>query len=112
MLTVESLNKFGADTLDGIKRCANNESLYLRLVGMVPSNQGFNNLYSAIKNNDLDNAFLAAHGLKGILSNLSLNPILNPIVEITEHLRKRDNIDYSNYIKIIEDERKKLEELL
>lgn len=112
MLTIEALNKYGADTLTGVKRCANNEALYLRLVSTIPSNQGFNGLYDAIKNNDLDNAFSYAHGLKVIIANLSLDPLLNPVIEITEHLRNRDKIDYSPYLILIEDDRKKLEEIL
>ena len=112
MLTIEKLNEYGADTISGVKRCANNVALYLRLVNTVPSNQGFNGLYEAIKNNNLDEAFSMAHGLKGILANLSLDPLLNPVIEITEHLRNRDNIDYSQYVSIIEEKRKLLEDLL
>lgn len=112
MLTIEKLKEYGADIESGIKRCANNQALYLRLVATVPSNIGFNNLYEAIKRNDLIEAFTNAHGLKGILANLSLDPILNPVIEITELLRKKEDIDYSLIIKNIEDNRKKLEEIL
>lgn len=112
MLNIEELNKYGANTIDGIKRCANNEALYIRLVSTIPSNPGFNNLYESIKNNDLNNAFSYAHGLKGILANLELSPLLNPIIEITEHLRNKDNIDYQPLIKIIEEKRKELEDIL
>ena len=48
MLTIEKLKNYGANTESGIKRCANNEALYLRLVGTIPSNNSFNNLYEAI----------------------------------------------------------------
>lgn len=112
MLTIEKLNEFGADTKTGIKRCAGNEALYLRLVGMVPINTSFNNLYEAINNNNLSEAFNNAHALKGILANLSLDPLLKPVVEITEHLRNKDEIDYSNLINVIEENRKKLEVLI
>ncbi len=112
MLTIESLNNFGVDTNDGIKRCANNELLYLKLVKTIPSNQGFNNLYENIKNNNLEEAFKASHGLKGVLANLSLNPLLKPIEEITELLRNKNNIDYSNYLSIIEEKRKELEKII
>ena len=112
MLTIDRLNEFGADTKTGIKRCAGNEALYLRLVGMVPINTSFNNLYEAIKNNNLSEAFNNAHALKGILANLSLDPLLKPVVEITEHLRNKDEIDYSNLINVIEENRKKLEVLI
>ena len=112
MLSIEKLNEFGADTKAGIKRCAGNEALYLRLVGMVPENSSFNNLYEAIKNNNLSEAFNNAHALKGILANLSLDSLLKPVIEITEHLRNKDEIDYSDLINVIEEKRKELEELL
>ena len=112
MLTMEILNKYGANTKDGIKRCANNEALYLKLVNTIPSNPSFNLLYESINNNNLDEAFQYAHGLKGILSNLSLDPILKPIIEITEHLRNKEIINYKSYLSIIEEKRKELEELL
>lgn len=112
MLTIEKLNNYGANTIDGIKRCASNKDLYLRLVKTVPSNDGFNLLYDSIKNNDLDKAFSYAHGLKGILANLSLDPILKPIIDITELLRNKEKIDYTNYINLIEEERKKLENII
>ena len=112
MLNVDNLNKFGADTVSGIKRCANNESLYLRLIKTIPANPGFNGLYEAIKACNFEDAFSYAHGLKGILANLSLDPILNPMIEVTEHLRNKDNIDYSNYIDEIERKRKELEDLI
>ena len=112
MLSIEKLNEFGADTKAGIKRCAGNEALYLRLVGMVPANTSFYNLYEAIKNNNLDEAFNNAHALKGILANLSLGPLLKPVLEITEYLRNKEELDYSNLIKSIEENRKKLEKLI
>ncbi len=52
MLTIELLNNYGADTTEGLKRCVNKESLYFRLVGMIPTNDGFNKLYEAVKTND------------------------------------------------------------
>lgn len=111
MLTIEKLNAFGADTKTGLTRCVNNEALYLRLVGMVPTNNGFNSLYEAIKNNDLDGAFSAAHGLKGILANLALSPLSDPVVILTDFLRMKKDVDYSPYLKEIEEKRKELEEL-
>ena len=112
MLTKEKLNEFGANTESGIKRCANNEALYLRLVGTIPSNNSFNNLYEAIKRNDLAEAFSNAHGLKGILANLSLDSLLAPVTIITEHLRNKDMIDYSTMINNNKKKRKELEALL
>lgn len=72
----------------------------------------FVTIYSYNENKNLDDAFSYAHGLKGILANLSLIPILNPIIDITEHLRNREKLDYSSYLSLIEEKRKELEKLL
>ena len=112
MLTIEKLKNYGANVEEGVLRCAKNEALYIRLVGMIPNNPGFNKLYEAIKLKDYENAFSASHGLKGILANLSLDSLLAPVTIITEHLRNKDMIDYSTIINNIEQKRKELEALL
>ncbi len=101
MLTVENLREYGADVDTGIQRCVNKESIYLMLVKKVPANDGFAKLKEAIDANDLKAAFEAAHGLKGIASNLSLTPILTPVAEMTEHLRAEEEMDYSSYLNEI-----------
>lgn len=95
MLTIEKLNDFGANTEEGLGRCYGNEALYLRLVGMIPAEASFDKLQSAIESNDLDAAFEAAHALKGVLGNLSLTPMYQVSVEITELLRARTVMDYT-----------------
>lgn len=111
MPTIEKLKKFGVDVESGLKRCVNNEALFLRLVAMVPGNDSFNKLYVALENKNFDEAFTAAHSLKGILSNLSIDNLLEPVLKITELLRNKTDCDYSKYLKEIEEKRKALEEL-
>lgn len=111
MLTIDKLKEFGVDINSGLQRCVNNETLFLRLVSMVPDNESFNKLYEAVDNKDFDAAFSAAHSLKGILSNLSINPLLEPVLKITELLRNKTDYDYSSYLKEIEEKRKVLEEM-
>ena len=98
MLTIQGLKDFGANIEEGMKRCMNNEAFYLRLVAMVPGDAGFNKLYDAIESGDLKAGFEAAHALKGVLGNLSLTPIYDPVQEITERLRAGEEADYSEYI--------------
>ena len=108
MVTVEALKQFGANTEEGIARCVNMEPLYLKLVKNASSDAGFAKLEEAINAGDLDAAFDAAHGLKGILANLALTPILDPVSEVTEHLRIRKDMDYSGYITQIKAKRDEL----
>ncbi len=111
MLTLEKLNAFGADVESGLKRCVNKESLYLRLVKTVPGNEGFANLRDAVAAGDYEAAFQAAHGLKGITTNLSLDSLSKPVIEITEHLRAHEALDYQPLLDEIEAKRAELAEL-
>ncbi len=108
MLTIDALKEYGANTDEGLKRCFGNEGFYLKLVGMAPKEESFDKLFAAIDSHDPDAGFEAAHALKGVLSNLSLDPIIEPVKEITELLRSREDIDYSPYVEKIKE---KLEEL-
>lgn len=108
MLTVNAMKEFGADTDTALARCAGSEALYLRLVGKVPDSEDFDKLEAAVKAKDFDTAFNLAHGLKGILLNLSITPIADPVSEMTELLRSKQDVDYSSYIEKMQAERKKL----
>ena len=56
-------------------------------------------------------AFEAAHALKGVLGNLSLTPLYEPVQEITELLRNRTEMDYTPLLETILEQRKILEGL-
>ena len=94
-MTIEELKVFGADTADGLQRCMNNESFYLRLVKMIPGDPNFRKLFDSVDSGDLGAAFEAAHALKGSTGNLSLTPLFAPLSEITELLRARTQTDYT-----------------
>ena len=99
MITVENLKKFGANTEEALNRCMGNEMLYLKLVDRFLSQNTFPDLVDAIKKGDLGAAFHVAHSLKGVLGNLSLTPLYDVIYNMTEFLRNRTEMDYSNYIQ-------------
>ena len=111
MLTIETLQSFGADTEEGIARCFGNHDFYLKLVKTVPDEPSFDKLSDAISAGDLDTAFEMAHALKGVLGNLSLTPVLNPVAEITELLRARQKMDYSGLLAEITKQRERLRDV-
>ena len=111
MITIEKLNAFGADTADGLGRCFGNEALYLKLVATIPSESNFDKLQSALAAGDLESAFLAAHALKGVLGNLSLTPLYQKVIEITELLRNKTATDYSPLLTNILAQKEKLGKL-
>ncbi len=111
MLTIDALREYGANVDEGLARCVNKESLYLRLVGKAAESPDFARLEAAIANKDFEDGFQAAHGLKGIVNNLALTPLKGPIEEITEHLRAKEDIDYSHLLLLIKEAHEGLKEI-
>ena len=112
MLTIDGLKKIGADADEGLGRCLNNEAFYLRLVGMAASDEHFGELRKSLEAGDLDAGFEHAHALKGVLANVSLTNVLEPIEEITEDLRARTEKDYSAELDKIDEELAKVKALM
>ncbi|MBR2280548.1 MAG: Hpt domain-containing protein [Ruminococcus sp.] len=112
-MTIESLKEFGADTETGLNRCLGNTDFYLSLVKMALDDQSFSNLAAAIATNNLDSAFEFAHALKGVYGNVALTPVYEPICELTEHLRNKENVDdYNMYINRISSKLNELKQQL
>ena len=95
MLTVDKLKEFGANTDEGLTRCMSKEDFYLMLVGKALADTRLEALEGQLASKDLDAAFETAHALKGMYSNLSLDPLTKPVSEMTELLRSRTDTDYS-----------------
>lgn len=101
MLTVEALKNLGINTDEGLNRCLNNEAFYLRLVAKCMQDEHFDLLEEAVGQKRLKDAFEHAHSLKGVVGNLSLTTLYEPIAAITELLRAGTNTDYSGYLEKI-----------
>lgn len=111
MITVDKLNSFGANTAEGLARCFGNEALFLKLVMTIPDDAVFDRLKQKLETKDLDGAFDAAHALKGVLGNLSLTPLYEIAVDITEFLRNRTQMDYSELLTKLFEKRDELGKL-
>ncbi len=111
MITLDNLKELGADTAAGLTRCINNEDFYLKMVNMALQDANFDQLKNAVAAGDLDAAFEKAHALKGVMGNVGLTPLFDKVSEITEVLRARKKIDYSDYMAAIFDELEKFRNL-
>ena len=111
MVDINKLREYGADVDTGLARCMNNEVFYLKLVVKSLGDNAFDKLNESLDANDLDAAFEAAHSLKGVMGNLALTPIYDPMVEITELLRSRTEMDYSALRNQINEKKAELKEL-
>ena len=98
MLTIDVLKASGADVESGLARCMGMEDFYLSLVTKALQDKNFDVLKERVTAKDYDAAFEAAHALKGVLGNLSLEPMYGFICEITELLRARSDVDYAPYM--------------
>ena len=112
MLTIDNLRSLGANTDEGLARCLGKEDFYLRMVSMALADNGFEKLREAVTGGDLNEGFEIAHALKGVLSNVALTTLADPIAEITEELRARNEIDYSGLLDRIDEELQKYRALL
>ena len=108
MITIEKLNAFGADTKTGLVRCMNKEDFYLKLVAMALNEPRFEQLGIALEAKDFEEAFEHCHSIKGVIGNLSLDPLYKEICEMTELLRAKTDTDYSALYKKIMDLRAEL----
>ena len=108
MLTIDALKELGADTEDGLRRCMNNETFYLRLVGLAIRDGGYAQLRAAVEGGNLREGFERAHALKGMLANVSLSNLLAPIAEMTELLRAGEQADYAPLLDKMDEELGKL----
>lgn len=111
MITIEKLKAFGADTEDGLQRCMDDTDFYLMLVQSAVTDEQIIALEQQTAQKELDKAFETAHALKGIYANLSLTPLYDIVSGITESLRKKEDIDYSQKVSALKAKMAELIEL-
>ena len=111
MLTVNALRAWGANVDEALVRCLNNENFYVMLVGKAIQDPAFEKLPEAVAAKELDKAFELAHALKGVMANLALTPITEPVSEMTELLRSGTDTDYTPYVETIREKRRELIQL-
>ncbi len=112
MITLDDLKELGADTATGIARCVNDEGFYLKMVNMALQDANFEQLKEAVESGDLSAAFERAHALKGVMGNVALTSLFEPIAAMTEELRAGNDIDYTDYLNTIFTELEKYRALL
>jgi HPt (histidine-containing phosphotransfer) domain-containing protein len=104
MLSVDALRTAGVDVESGLSRCMGNEAFYLKMVKMALENDSYERMDAAVRAGDLKEGFERAHALKGILANVSLTTVLEPVKEITEELRVKKQMDYEPLLTRIAEE--------
>lgn len=108
----EKLLNAGVNYDAGVKRFMNKEQIYLKFLKRIEEDENMRTLRQKIDEKDAEGAFAAAHTLKGVCANLSLdgmNAVVNPMVEILrggsfdnveEMMEEVENV-YSGIVKAI-----------
>ena len=110
-MTLDDLRAWGADVDEGLGRCMGMEAVYLRLAGTIQNEPGFEKLNDALAQSDWHAAFEASHALKGVLGNLSLTPLYDPMNELCELLRPGQPVEYAALLETINAELDKFKAL-
>lgn len=115
----QKLEENGADVEGTLHRFMGNGALFLKFLLKFKDDQNFVLLRNSIEQKDYEEAFKAAHTLKGVSANLGLTPICDSASKLTELLRgkaaseieidkvlqEKEELEasYSLFIKIIEE---------
>lgn len=83
----QKLEENGADVEGTLHRFMGNGALFLKFLLKFKDDQNFVLLRNSIERKDYEEAFKAAHTLKGVSANLGLTPICDSASKLTELLR-------------------------
>lgn len=75
---------------DALARFMNNEALMVRFLGKFSADTNFAALQQALAEGRTHDAFLAAHTLKGVTGNLSMQALFTQTSVLVEDLRRED----------------------
>lgn len=80
------LEDWGCD-VSGAKERFDDDELFATCIDLFLEDENFKKLNEEIKNNDYQEAFNAAHTIKGVAANLGLTPIYDSVSDVVQELR-------------------------
>ena len=84
----QTLENAGINYQEGVERFRGKSALYESLLAGLPQDNTFDALDKAMENRQYSDAFQAAHALKGLLGNLSVNALLEQLRPLVDALRE------------------------
>jgi HPt (histidine-containing phosphotransfer) domain-containing protein len=88
--SLEKLRMINVDVDAAITRFINNVDMYILFLKKFPSDPAFQELQVSLSKNDFDNAFEAAHTLKGLCGNLGLTDLYVLFSDIVANYREKN----------------------
>lgn len=86
-MTDEKYREIGLDVASARQRFLGNRELYEKFLFRFPEDQNFAKIMEAVESSQIEEAFNAAHTLKGVCGNLSLSKLYEEVSKITERFR-------------------------
>jgi histidine phosphotransfer protein HptB len=83
----EAYEKVGASYDEVLHRLMDKDSMVERFAGKFLDDPSYGQLTEALANSDAEVAFRAAHTMKGVVQNIGLSNLYEPVYAITECLR-------------------------
>lgn len=83
----DKLRGYGCDVDNAMERFLDDEEFYMECYNVLFSSNSLEQLGDALKNGDIQEAFICSHGMKGTLGNLGLTPLYELMASIVEPLR-------------------------
>lgn len=83
----KELEQLGVNFETGLARFVGNERLFLDFLIKFPKDKSFESMVGEIQNGNCEEAFKAAHTLKGVAGNLSLDGFYKALAPLVEDLR-------------------------
>ena len=77
----------GINVNEALDRFMNNEALMIKFLIRFLEDENFSQLCEAMAQQDADRAFEAAHALKGVVGNLSMQNLFRHTTTVVEYLR-------------------------
>jgi len=83
----EACIRAGIDYDEGVARFVGRADMYEKFLAQFPEDPGFSALDEAMGSGDVSAAFQAAHSLKGVSGNLSVNNLYHSLIPFVNALR-------------------------
>ncbi len=82
------LKDVGINLETGLERFVGNESLFIDFLKKFPYDSSYNKMAAELNKKSCEEAYKAAHTLKGVAGNLSLDRLYKRMIPLVEALRK------------------------
>ena len=106
MSLIEEVGKLGVNVEDALERFMNNASLYERMLKKLPSVLENSPVMPCFESGDLEKALSNAHNIKGVVGNLSVDPLYEGYSGVVSLLREGKNDEAKALLeKTLESER-------